>query len=59
MFIRNKRKAIIKSYKRRTFLDVYDSCKNFENSYKNTENEIKSFFDYYYISIIRKLQAKL
>ena len=58
MFIRNKGKLLLKAT-RENFLDVYDSCKNFENSYKNTENEIKSFFDYYYISIIRKLEAKL
>ncbi len=58
MFIRNKGKLLLKAT-RENFLDVYDSCKIFENSYKNTENEIKSFFDYYYISIIRKLEAKL
>ncbi|MCI9366240.1 MAG: sigma-70 family RNA polymerase sigma factor [Clostridia bacterium] len=58
MFIRNKGKLLLKAT-REDFFNVYDSCKNFEDSYKNTENEIKSFFDYYYISIIRKLQAKL
>ena len=57
MFIKNKRKLLIKAT-RENFLDVYDSCKGFEDSYKDTENEIKSFYDYYYISIIRKLEAK-
>ncbi len=57
IFIKNKGKILLKAT-RNDFLDVYNSCKDFENSYKDTENEIKSFFDYYYISIIRKLGAK-
>lgn len=57
LFIKNKRKLLEKS-KRENFIDVYDSCKSFEKTYKDTENEIKSFFDYYYASIIRKLEAK-
>ena len=57
LFIKNKRKLLEKS-KRENFIDVYDSCKSFEKTYKDTENEIKSFFDYYYASIIRKLEAR-
>ena len=57
IFMRNRRELLIKA-KRNNFLEVYDSCKSFENSYKDTENEIKSFFDYYYTSLIRKLEAK-
>lgn len=57
MFIRNKTNLLIKA-KRENFLDVYDSCEGFRNLYQNTENEIKNFFDYYYASIIRKLEAK-
>lgn len=57
LFIKNKRKLLEKS-KRENFIDVYDSCKSFEKTYKDTENEIKNFFDYYYASIIRKLEAK-
>lgn len=57
MFIKNKGRLLVKAT-RENFLEVYDSCKGFENSYKDTENEIKSFFDYYYVSIIRKLEAK-
>lgn len=57
MFTKNRCKLLAKAT-RENFLDVHDSCKGFENSYKNTENEIKNFFDYYYASIIRKLEAK-
>lgn len=56
LFIKNKRNLLERS-KRENFIDVYDSCKSFEITYKNTENEIKSFYDYYYVSIIRKLEA--
>lgn len=56
MFIKNKEKLLTKAT-RQNFLDVYDSCKGFESTYKNTENEIKNFFNYYYVSIIRKLEA--
>ena len=56
LYIKNKRHLLEKS-KRENFIDVYDSCKSFEKTYKNTENEIKSFYDYYYVSIIRKLEA--
>lgn len=57
IYIKNKGKLLTRAT-RENFLDVYDSCKSFEDSYKDTENEIKCFFDYYYISIIRKLEAK-
>lgn len=57
MFIRNRREFLIKAT-RENFLDVYENCKGFESSYKNTENEIRNFFDYYYTSLVRKLEAK-
>src|SRR5699024_9616924 len=43
MYKKNKR--ILQKATRETFLDVYENCKSFENSYKNTENEIRNFFD--------------
>lgn len=42
MFIEDKRKLLLKAT-RDNFLDVYDSCKKFEDSYRNTENEIRNF----------------
>ena len=56
MFFKNKR--LLQKATREIFLDVYENCKGFENSYKNTENEIRNFFDYYYTSLVRKLEAK-
>ena len=56
MFYKNKR--LLQKATRENFLDVYENCKSFENSYKNTENEIRNFFDYYYTSLVRKLEAK-
>ena len=56
MFLKNKR--LLLKATRENFLDVYENCKGFENSYKNTENEIRNFFDYYYTSLVRKLEAK-
>ena len=56
LYIKNKR-HLLETSKRENFIDVYDSCKSFEKTYKNAENEIKSFYDYYYVSIIRKLEA--
>lgn len=58
MFMKGKSELLLKG-KRQEFLDIYDSCKTLEKSYKSTENEIKSFFDYYYVSVIRKLEAKI
>lgn len=51
----NRKKCLNKST-RDKFIDVYDNCKNFQNSYENTENKINNFYDYYYASIIRKLE---
>ena len=56
MYFKNKR--LLLKATRENFLDVYENCKGFENSYKNTENEIRNFFDYYYTSLVRKLEAK-
>ena len=43
---------------RQDLLDVYDSCRSREERYRNTENEINNFFDYYYASVLRKIKAK-
>ena len=56
IFIRNRKNLLIKAT-RENFFEVYDNCKVFEQSYENTINEIKNFFDYYYASIIKKLEA--
>ncbi len=57
MFLENKINILSKAT-REEFIKVYDSCKSFEISYKGTDKEIVNFYDYYYVSIIRKLEAK-
>ena len=57
MFLKNKMNILLK-VTREEFINVYDSCKSFEVSYKDTDKEIINFYDYYYASITRKLEAK-
>lgn len=57
LLIRNKMKILLR-VTREELIDIYDSCKSFEKSYKETDKEIINFFDYYYASVIRNLEAK-
>ena len=54
--ISNKNNLLAKAT-RENFLDVYDNCKKIEKNYKDTDNEIINFFEYYYASMIRKLEG--
>lgn len=56
LFIKNKRNLLTKA-KRDELIEVYDSCKEFEEKYKNTENEIIDFYNYYYSSVVRKYKS--
>ena len=58
MIIKNKGSFLVK-VTREKFISVYDNCKSFEETYKNTENEIQNFFDYYYASFLREVGARL
>lgn len=51
----NKNNLLIRAT-REKFIEVYDNCKKFEANYKDTEYEIYNFFDYYYASMIKKLE---
>ena len=57
MIIKNKG-SFLGRVTREKFINVYDNCKTFEENYKNTENEIQNFFDYYYASFLRELKAR-
>ena len=57
LFIKNKEYFLMK-VTREELIEIYDNCKKFETSYQNTEKEIRNFFDYYYISVIKKIEAK-
>lgn len=56
IFESNKRDLLIKATRKR-LIEIYDQCKKIEKKYKNTEKEINNFFDYYYSSVIRNLEA--
>ena len=55
IFKSNKKKLLLRAT-RESLISVYDNCKEFEYSYKNTEKEINNFFEYYYASVIKKLE---
>lgn len=55
IFKSNKKKLLLRAT-RESLISVYDNCKEFEYSYKDTEKEINNFFDYYYASVIKKLE---
>ena len=57
LLMKNRNNLLIKA-KREDFINTYDSCKGFKELYSKTEDEIINFFDYYYVSIIKKLEAK-
>ncbi len=57
LFIRDKINILLR-ITREDLINIYNNCKKFEDDYKGTEKEIVNFYDYYYASVIRKLEAK-
>ena len=51
------RKSLITKLTRDEFIFIYDKCKTKENEYKNTTSEINNFYEYYYTSLIKKLES--
>lgn len=56
IFESNKRNILLKAT-REKLIEIYDNCRKFEKDYKDTEKQINNFFEYYYASVIRKLEA--
>lgn len=56
IFIKNKR-DILEKASRKKLIEVYDCCKKYEKEFKNTNREIKDFYNYYYSSVLRKLKS--
>lgn len=50
--IKQKRSIPQSPTMRASLIYIYDKCKDKENEYKNTPNEIINFYDYYYKSAI-------
>lgn len=55
----SSKKQLITKVKREDLIFLYDNCKEKQNEYKNTNKEINNFFEYYYISSIRKLEKAI
>lgn len=53
----SRKKSLLMIATRKKLVDVYDNCKEFEEQYKDTDKAIQSFFDYYYASVIKKLET--
>ena len=52
----SSKKILLSRADRNTVIFVYDNCKNKQEEYRDTENEIQNFFEYYYISLIKELE---
>ena len=52
----SNKKVLLSRANRERIIFVYDNCKRKQEEYKNTENEINNFFEYYYISLINDLE---
>lgn len=52
------RKGIL-ALKRETLLSLYDKYKRKQESYIGTNKEISNFFEYYYISLVKKLEKAM
>lgn len=52
----NKRKLINK-IKREEIISVYDNCKTKQIEYEGTTKEINNFYEYYYASLVRKIES--
>ena len=52
----SSKKQLVTRAKREELIFLYDTCKDKQLEYKNTNKEINNFFEYYYISLIRKLE---
>ena len=55
IFLSNKNNLLMK-VKREELMQIYENCKIKEKEYRGTEKEISNFFEYYYRSLIRKLE---
>ena len=52
----SSKKILLSRADRNTVIFFYDNCKNNQEEYRDTENEIQNFFEYYYISLIKELE---
>ena len=53
----SSRKFLIAKLTREELIFIYDKCKNKQIEYNDTKNEINNFYEYYYSSLIRKIES--
>lgn len=54
--VNSNKNALSFRLNRKKLLNLYERCKEIEIENKDTNKEIKNFFDYYYISVIKDLE---
>ena len=52
----SNKKELLSKLNRHRLINIYENCKKVELENKSTANEIKSFIDYYYASMIKDLE---
>ena len=55
LYTSNKRQLIYR-VNREELISIYENCKIKQIQYEGTTKEIDNFFEYYYISLIKKLE---
>ena len=53
----SSRKFLIAKLTREELIFIYDKCKNKQIEYNDPKNEINNFYEYYYSSLIRKIES--
>lgn len=51
------RRNLITKLTRNELISIYDKCKTKQNEYNGTINEINNFYEYYYTSLVRKIES--
>lgn len=59
LIVKNKLFYLTKKVSRDKLIQVYNDCKNRQASYKDTDNQIENFANYYYKSIENELTKDL
>lgn len=53
----SNKKYLIGSVNKMQLIDIYDKCKKIQLENEDTTNKIRNFFEYYYASVIKKLEG--
>lgn len=59
LIVKNKLFYLNNKVSRDKLIQLYNECKNRENEYKDTDNQIENFINYYYKSIENELTKEI